>query len=669
MAKMLLCAYQVPHFGNPTEQKTNFHGVFMSRLLSLFCILSILVPCLLMLTACKDEDDNPSTPVTPPKNEEEKAPELYIPGAGNFAGHTLENFSTFIYSAPNTEELLSALTLASTRLKSEDTTYEIALSTVGTVERVFANYMSMLSYAQICYANNQKDSYFSEEYKRLYASQPQVSFEMEKFFSAVAASKHGATLAETGYFPSDIVERYKNGGIYTEQTLPLFVQENELMIAADAISYDTVTITYSKLTDTVTNVLSTLANTYGEASAEYQQAKTRCDTLYQKAANQKRAEIFLSLLSVRRDIADALGYESYAHFAAEHLGYSARKEDVFAVLSTIETYILPVYQELSSMDCFGSNTGKNEKIPYPEQTMNNLTKFYESKGGKLFEGYNYLLQHALFSIGNAGEERASGAFASFLPNRTQPYLFVGMSGTSEDYIMTAGAVGDALYFYQNNQSTDAFCSVLRKPELSDAFNLSLRLLTLQGMKESLSNKDGLLSDSYYTILLKNEMYNAFQITLTQCMRTQIEWEVYALQKDAISLQAVNEIVARAAGRFDCFEIQDGAPTALSISTENLLDYDMLHAPTKSFSDITSIYVALSLFSKEVDNSGAGFASFETLLKADTKNQTYMQILSDLFIPAPTENESARALASSLYEVMTGYSYRATPFISPTFGKV
>ena len=647
----------------------NFYGDFMSRLLSLFCILSIFLPCLLILTACKGEDDNPSTPDTPPGKDEEKAPELYIPVGGSFAGHSLENFSTFIYSAPNTEELLSALTLASERLKDEDITYESALSTVAAAEQVYANFMSMLSYAQIFYANNQKDSYFSGEYKRLYASMPQVAFAMEKLFSAVAASKHGAALAETDYFPSDIVERYKNGGIYTEQTIPLFEQENELLIAADAVSYDTVTITYSKLTDTVTNVLATLANTYGEASAEYQQAKTRCDTLYQKAANQKRAEIFLSLLSVRRDIADALGYESYAHFAAEHLGYSARKEDIFAVLSTVEVHMLPVYQELSAMDCFHSNTGKTEKIPYAEQTVNTLTKFYEAKGGTLFEGYNYLLQHGLFSIGNAGADRAFGAFASYLPNRAQPHLFVGMSGTSEDYIVTAGAVGDALYFYQNNQSTDAFCSVLRKPELSDAFNLSLRLLTLQGMKESLSNKDGLLSESYYTILLKNEMYNAFQITLTQCMRTQIEWEAYALQKDEISLQTVNEIVARAADRFDCFEIQDGAPTALSISTENLLDYDMLHTPTKSFSDVTSIYVALSIFSKEVDDSGAGFAVFESLLHADTKDQTYMQILSELFIPVPTDSEAARALASSLYEVLTGYSYRSVPYISPTFGKV
>ena len=635
----------------------------MSRILSLFCVLSILLPCLLILTACKKGQDPVPTPSTPPQKPEEKAPALYLPTAGSFDGHSTEDFSTFVYYEPSLETLLGALAIATERLKSEETTYTLALETVSAIEELYAEYMSMLSYAQIIYSSDKTNTYFLSEYKRLYATLPDISFALENLFSAVSASPHGAELAKTEYFPEDIVERYKNGGIYTAQTLPLFEKENELTFAANDISYDTVTITYNKSTDTVTNILATLEDGFGKNSAEYQQAQMHCDVLYNKEANAKRAEYYLSLLGVRREIADALGYESYAVLAAERLGYGASKTDAEAVLSAVETYILPVYQALSATNYFNSNTSKVDKIRFAEQTMNTLTHFYESCGGKLFDGYNYLLQHSLISYGSASETRAANAFATYFGDRTQPFLYIGMDGTAADYITLAKAVGSTLCFYQNNTENGSFSAMLRTPEITDAFGLSLGLLTLQGMKEELSKTEDSMADSTYLVLLKNEMYNAFQITLTQCMRTQIEWEAYALAKDEISENAINDIIARAAERFGCFEIENETVATLSLSTAGLLNYDMLQKPMLTFSDVTSNYVAVSLFIKECSADGAGFAALETLLAADIESQSYADILSLLSIPSPAEPEAARALATALYEVLTGYSYNAEPRVA------
>ncbi len=640
----------------------------MSRILSLFFIFSMLLPCLFILTACKGGNDPVTPPATPPQPPEEKAPALYLPTAGSFEGHSTENFSNFVYSAPSTEALLSALALATERLESEETSYDSALATITALEQVYAEFTSMLSYAQIRYSSNSADAYFSGEYKRLYAALPTVSFALEKLFSAVSASPHGAALSETEYFSSDIVERYKNGGIYTEQTLPLFEEETQLLLEADNISYDTVKITYKQITDTAANVLAQIAVIYGEDSAEYQQAHMSCVTLYKREANKKRADLYLSLLAVRREIADALGYESYAHLSSERLGYSATPGDVHSVLAAVEAYLLPVYQQLSASDYFRSNTGKVEKIKFAEQTLNTLTHFYEAKGGKLFEGYNYLLHRSLYSIGNATDERASGAFAAHFYNRDQPFLYVGMGGTAADYLTAADALGDALCFYYNNTKNGAFASLFNAPEISDAYGLSLRLLTLQGMKEALSKTESSMEDSTYLILLKQEMYNAFQIMLTQCMRTQIEWEAYALRKEEITLDRVNEIIARAADRFDCFEIQNGAPVTLSLSTENLLSTDMLHTPCHTFSELTSVYVAVSLYAKEAATSGAGFAAFDVLLTANAGRKAYTEVLSALSLQSPADSDAVRTLATTLYEVLTGYAYNGAPHISAALGK-
>ena len=634
----------------------------MSRIVSLFLSLSMIFSCLLALSACKNNNGGDPTP-DPNPPEEEKAPALYLPTAGSFEGHSTENFASFVYSAPNTEDLIRALKIAAEKLTDPTATYETALEIVAAAERIYASFTAMMSYAQIRYSDNTKDDYFAGEYKRLYKELPSISLAMEKLFSAVAASVHGEPLAKTEYFASDIVTRYKNGGIYNEKTLPLFEREAELLLEADAISPDTVTITYTNLTDTVTNVLKTIEGIYGKASAEYQQAELRCTRLYSTAANKKNTEIYLSLLSVRREIADLLGYESFAHLSAERLGYSLSEKDAYEMLSAVETHFLPVYQALSSADYFSSNTSKAEKIKFPEQMLNTLTYFYESYGGDLFEGYSYLLHRGLFSIQNASSTRVSGAFAAYLTNRAQPYIHIGTDGSAADYMMAAEAIGTAVYYYHAYENGGSMNALMRSPELANAYGLSLRLLTLQGMKDALSKAESSMADSTYLILLKSEMYNALQIALTQCMRTQIEWEAYALSAEEISLDALNNIVVRAANRFGCFELKDGAPTALSLSTEGLLNRDMFSSPILSLSDLTSAYVALNLFLSEATHAGDGFAALQILFAADA-TCSYAELLNRISIPLPNNADAMRTLSAALYELLTGYTYNVTP--APSF---
>ncbi len=630
----------------------------MRRITSLFLMLALLLPCLSVLTACgKKVPPTPPTPPTPPE-EEEKAPALYLPTAGSFEGHSKENFSTFVYSAPNVEELITALTIATERLKNEETTYDSALATVAAAEQIYANFTSMLSYAQICRSKNANDTYFTDEYRRLYSSLPSVSFALEKLFSAVSASQHGAALAETEYFASDIVSRYENGGVYTEQTLPLFEREAALLLEAEAISPDTITITLLNKTDTVTNLLKSFSEIYGTNSAEYQEIQMLSGTLYKKASNKKNAEIYLSLLSVRREIADLLGYESFAHISAHILGYSIGEKEISDMLCAVENSLLPVYQALSAANYFGSNTGKVEKIKFSEQMLNTLTRFYEAQGGKLFEGYNYLLHHSLFSVANADQTHTAGAYASYFFNRNQPYFYMGAEGSAKDYLTAAEAIGTAVYYYHANAESNAFIALTHAPELTDAYGIALRLLTLQGMKEALSQTESAMEDSSYLVLLKNEMYNVLQMTLTQCMRTQIEWEAYALSSDKISEVALNEIVIRAAERFDCFELQDSTPIAVSLSTEGLLIRDMFETPTRILSDLTSAYTAINLFIAEAKTSGAGFSALQTLLDP-AEEYSYIQMLEALSIPSPTNSEAVRSLSAQLYELLTGYAYHPT----------
>ena len=117
----------------------------------------------------------------------------------------------------------------------------------------------MRSYARIFYSKDNSDTFFAGEYKRLYEATPRVALAVDKLFCAVAASGHAEALAQTEFFPQSIVSLYKNGGIYTDVTTPLFEEECSRLLELQSISYDTVTVTLDKKTDTVTNILTEMA--------------------------------------------------------------------------------------------------------------------------------------------------------------------------------------------------------------------------------------------------------------------------------------------------------------------------------------------------------------------------------------------------------------------------
>ncbi len=631
----------------------------MSRLIAKFLLVSMLVPCLFLLGACKNKNVTPQPTPGPKPDPEEKAPALYIPTQDSFPGHSTQNFENFIYSAPSVETLVQAFTIAETTLKDGTTDYDEALQTVASAEALYAEYTSMYAFARYSYAKDNTNTYFAEEYKRLYESTPSVAAAIDRLFCAVAASQHVEALSKTKYFATDIAARYQNGGIYTEETLPLFEQECALNLSLLTISYDTISVTLNGKTDTVTNLLNEMAQIYGDDSAEYQKIATACHAHYNKAAATKRAEIYVSLVRVRRAIADALGYHSYADLATDRLGYSADTDEIKALLTAIETYILPIYQDLSASDYFSSTTGKLEKIKFPETMLNTLTRFYETKGGKIFEGYNYLLHRSLFSLNQISSKTAQNTFSLYFADRKQPYIYICSENSAADYLSVADALGSSLYYYQSAVDGSAFSDLFCAPETEAAYASALRLLTLLGMKEALSKTESSLVIPTYQVLLKNEMYSLFRTALTQSMRTEIEKEVYALEANEISESAINAIISRAADRFDCFEMKDGGITSLTLTSEGLLTPEMFESPMKGLGDLYSAYIAVSLFAMESRQSGSGFTAYEALLSAGSA-ASLTAALGAMGLPAPTSTGRMQALAADVYEILTGYTYHSGP---------
>ena len=78
-----------------------YEGDPMRRLIARFLIASMLLPCLLVLNACKGKGTQTPQPPAGNPPAEEKAPALYIPTQSDFSGHNTEDFSTLspIFSA------------------------------------------------------------------------------------------------------------------------------------------------------------------------------------------------------------------------------------------------------------------------------------------------------------------------------------------------------------------------------------------------------------------------------------------------------------------------------------------------------------------------------------------------------------------------------------------
>ena len=616
----------------------------MNKIISFLLTLSIILSLLLTAVSCSKPDGNdpgqdPSeggdTPGEENPPEDGNATGIILPPYKDYGRNTVD-FNNLTYKRPDIAGSISAFGAVTLAIEQNQKSFDELLSMIIALEGEYNNIFSMRSIANIYMSRDSKNEFWCEESSYIEQNLPSYAQAIDNLFVAAANSEH-AERFEDEYFGDDLISNYRDGGSYTDELVALLEEEAELESRYNSISTANTYITYGKMNDTVDNILAHYRELYGENSSSYAQVVTVCESLYYYASQDAMVEIYVDIVKVRRKIADELSLDSYAEFAYDNHRYDYSISDTMNFLNDISTYIAPIYSQLAYSLGAVLDMPPEESIMYTEvhTLMNTLSSVYKEMDTELSDIYSYMLQHKLYDITHEGENRAKGAFTTYIGSNNSPYIFAKTNRNLYDYTTVAHEFGHFVdYFVSYGEDTSL--------DLSEVYSTALEYLTLIEMKDD-------IPDSAHRYLLYYQIDMTFQLLMTQGFYANLEHEVYALPYDQISEESISLIAYNVGKKFSL--------NALVVSDlSNIMIPHLIEAPLYVQSYCTSMAAALQIYIMDVEDEGAGLEAYKALLHRPSEGMTFEEALLLAGIESPFEKDVLRNVANEIYRIVTGGYY-------------
>ena len=542
------------------------------------------------------------------------------------------DFSEMEYTRPDVEAAISEFDKATYIVTKNELDFSHALTKIKALEAIYSDINTALSFTNLKASIDTKSEYWNSEYEYISLAYPSFRQAVERLLVAAATSPDAERFEEE-YFGEGLIEKYARGSELTDELVILFVAEAELISEYSALSHATVIISYGDLTDTYDNILTTLKEKYGEKSTKFKNAKSDCDELYERTLEEMTVNIFIDLLKVRRDIADALLLESYALYAYESLYHDYTPEDLLKFASEIKEYILPVYADLSSSLLPSYSFNKVCELDNIK-LINGAGELLRKTDSELYDIYSYMLRHTLFDVTPASDSRFNGAFTTYLDKYSAPFLFVSTDGSSYDYstlFHEFGHFADAYINYNSETSLD----------LSEVSSQALELLSITGLSSSLKSDE-------VELLRAHSLESALSALVFQGFYACFEHIAYSIPKDEITRASLDAAVAEAA------EMMGLRSEILNSVTQVLIPH-IIKYPFYVQSYCTSATVALEIYFKELDTEGDGFAVYKELLIRD-EDMTFEEYILSAGLSSPFGEGYMKTIANRIYYELTGYTF-------------
>lgn len=160
------------------------------------------------------------------------------------------------------------------------------------------------------------------------------------------------------------------------------------------------------------------------------------------------ADIFIELIEVRRQIAAAAGYDSYADYAyAEVYFRNYTPEDVQSIWAAVKENYVPSVAEVSTvfMDNYAALVEADLQVT-SQDLLNAIGTVARGLSPEAAEAYDYLVEHGLCDT-DLLSTKAGASFTTLLRWYNEPYIFLSTDGSCSDYSSAIHEFGHFLNYY------------------------------------------------------------------------------------------------------------------------------------------------------------------------------------------------------------------------------
>ena len=562
--------------------------------------LLLLLLCSLLLCGCVRGGASPAAPDAAPAVTGAVPAESAVPapeedvsaqeGASEKRIETLSRqedipvFSEMEYERPSLEEM-DALILAAEEAMDAGADFETLEPLLDDCFLYYYHYDTMYTLADIRSCLDLSDEYYAAEYLWCAENYTLIDQAIDGLYYACAASPMAAELEEK-YFWEGFCEEYSDEteSIYNDETVALMQQESNLIAEYRALMAEPV-VSYRGKDEPLDELLERLSGSaYNDAVVAYY-------TQY----NERVADLFIRLVSVREQLAGAMGYDSYEQMQYSYgFGRDYTPAQAEGYLQDIKTYMVPLYRDLSV-----------SSVPYEiwtsdldEETLRDILRQSVSDfGGSVQEAYDFMLRHELCDL-KQDSRKANMSFETYLNDYEAPFLFVNAAGTNEDILTFAHEFGHYSDAYVNLNSYESV-------DLAEVYSQAMEYLVLSRLDEQ-------LDESEVDNLARIKMIDTVEMFVQQASYAEFEHRVYALGAENLSAEVLNETARQVAKEYGYYVYQYDEFFSLSW-------IDIPHYFEQAFYIVSypiSDDLAMQIFDLERGEPGAGMQRYLDNLERD-----------------------------------------------------
>ena len=526
-------------------------------------------------------------------------------------------FSEMVYERPDTEAMFAAFDELIEQGKSSEDADALLLAYENVYDQ-YINFYSMDSLANIRHSLDTTDSYYSTEYDWCEAQSPSVEEKLELLNKAFAAGPARNALEEA-YFGDGYFLQYDDYEVYTNETyLALAKQEEEVLSEYRSLTAEP-TVVYNGEEQPFWDLMNT---------SSYSQYMTVLKSYYEKY-NPLVGDCYLRLVRIRKQMAEALGYESYADYAYDvTYGRDYTPEQGSAFLDEIQTELVPLSEEISEDNGLLSMLNADRVSEAAVREM--LESAVQTLGGTILDAWNFMNAYELCDITKA-DEKLDGSFQTYLYSFEAPFVFVNSQGNSGDYTTFSHEFGHFTDSYYNYGAEEDL-------ETAETFSQSMEFLAL-----TYSNR---LTEAQKQRYLKMQLMDIVNTFISQAAFASFEDRVYALSDEELDLDTVNGLFLQTCEDFGIAE--SGFDFYYSQYWIDVLHF--FEVPYYVISYCVSAQTTMEVYELEVNHTGDGVDAYFRLLDREHEAGV-QQVMEDAGLENPFREgaigETARFIEAQL----------------------
>lgn len=544
------------------------------------------------------------------------------------------SFSQVEYERPDGQGVLDLIDKAKEQAENDILPFGM-IWTLRKIGDATQEFYSMMTIAQIRNYLDVNDTFYSEEMEYLDTFDARIQNSYNQMFSSIENFRF-SSIQNMIFGESGAEDLQMSSQASSEEILSLQEQEKKL-VAEYYYEYAQATVSTPE-----GEVLFSSLDSEGQ-SAYYNQ--------FIQKYNQQFGELYLELVSLREQMAQALGYDSYTQVAdLDMLRNSYTREDIKTFREDIKQTIAPVYRSYledfyrraENRDQPGYVYLLGEQSPVPQgswqETLKQFEQLYQQMSEQTGECYSYLLSHE-FIDAEPSQTKANVTFSTLIYSLNTPFLFANMNGSAEDVFSISHEFGHCFAMWQQLKLGSQ--QEGRSMDVSEIHSQAMQMLTLP-YYEIFYGEDAGTARKY-------DVYTMVAGILTAAMNDEFQEKIY--ENPQMTVQELNELYKELAMEYGLV-VESPYFDMESFSMGWFTTNQYFDTPFYAIDYALSGCVAMEFLQMGLEDYTQALETYLSLVQQNS-DYDFMTVLEETGLSSPFETEQMEALAQTMEDFLQG----------------